>query len=168
MVAQWKRQLHDTGITSKIPGSLFKNAPSDMFSALGKNGQFINVIPSQNMVWIRMGDNPDNALVPFLFNEDVWDYINDLACTTSTSESEETSSIKVYPNPANDYIIIKSPFDMASSTTYFLTDALGKVVGDGFVETDLIKIDISHLINGIYFLKINHNSQSQDYKFIKE
>lgn len=49
----------------QFPGSINKSAPDDMFSALGKNGQFLNIIPSQKMVWIRMGDNPDNALVPF-------------------------------------------------------------------------------------------------------
>jgi CubicO group peptidase (beta-lactamase class C family) len=52
------------GAQIKIPGSIQPNAPNDMFSALGKNGQFINVIPSQNIVLIRMGDNPDSVLVP--------------------------------------------------------------------------------------------------------
>ena len=31
-------------------GQLSPNAPSDMFAAMGKNGQFINVVPSENMV----------------------------------------------------------------------------------------------------------------------
>ena len=49
------------GVQIKIPGSFQPNAPDDMFSALGKNGQFINVVPSQNIVLIRMGENPDSA-----------------------------------------------------------------------------------------------------------
>ena len=36
-------------------GSLNPNAPVDMFAALGKTGSSINVIPSQNMVWIQDG-----------------------------------------------------------------------------------------------------------------
>ncbi|MDG1841661.1 MAG: serine hydrolase [Crocinitomicaceae bacterium] len=73
--------------TNMIPGSQFvfnneliPNAPSDLVAALGKNGQIINVVPSQNLVWIRMGENPDNFLIPNAFNIEVWNYINDLEC----------------------------------------------------------------------------------------
>ena len=40
-------------------GSLFSNAPTDMISALGKNGQIINIVPSKNMVIVRMGNDLD-------------------------------------------------------------------------------------------------------------
>ena len=64
-------------------GLLSPNAPNDMFAAMGKNGQFINVVPSENMVWIRMGDAPEEALVPFNFNDEIWTYINQLDCEES-------------------------------------------------------------------------------------
>mgnify|MGYP001179307025 FL=1 len=60
----------------EFPGSLTPNAPSDMYSALGKNGQYICVVPSKKMVIIRMGDNPDSALVPFLYLNDIWKMMN--------------------------------------------------------------------------------------------
>ncbi|MBK9459261.1 MAG: hypothetical protein IPN94_07465 [Sphingobacteriales bacterium] len=47
-----------------------------MVSALGKNGQIINIVPSQNLVMIRMGNNPDNSLVPITYNNDIWTYLN--------------------------------------------------------------------------------------------
>jgi CubicO group peptidase (beta-lactamase class C family) len=53
-------------------GSITANAPADMFAAMGKNGQLINVVPSQNLVIIRMGDNPDNSAVPIIFQNDLW------------------------------------------------------------------------------------------------
>lgn len=65
--------------------SVSPNAPADMYAALGRNGQFINVVPSQNMVWIRMGDIPDNTLVPFRFNDDIWEHINSLYCDQGDS-----------------------------------------------------------------------------------
>ena len=74
-----------------LPGSQFvfngditPNAPDDLVSALGKNGQIINVVPSENLVWIRMGEAPDSSLVPHNFNIAVWNYINDLPCSTSS------------------------------------------------------------------------------------
>ena len=64
-------------------GQLSPNATSDMFAAMGKNGQFINVVPSENMVWIRMGNAPEETLVLFNFNDEIWAYINQLDCEAS-------------------------------------------------------------------------------------
>ena len=55
--------------------SLSPNAPQDMYAAMGKNGQFINVIPSENMVVIRMGTAPDNGAVPIVFHDEMWEEI---------------------------------------------------------------------------------------------
>lgn len=155
------------GSQIKFPGSLFKNAPSDMFSALGKNGQFINVIPSQNMVWIRMGDNPDNALVPFLFNEDVWDYINDLACTTSTSESTSIIDIKVFPNPANQMITIQYKNEATEAADYYIKNTTGTTLLKGSGLSGTVDINIGDFAPGMYFLTVTHRDLNNTYKFIK-
>jgi CubicO group peptidase (beta-lactamase class C family) len=57
-------------------GSLSPSAPAEMFAAMGKNGQLINIVPSQGIVVIRMGDVPDTSLVPFLFQDDLWKKLN--------------------------------------------------------------------------------------------
>ena len=64
------------GLQLEIRKPLSENAPSDMVSGLGKNGQFLNVVPSQNLIVIRMGDNPDNALVPAKFLDEMWEKLN--------------------------------------------------------------------------------------------
>ena len=38
-----------------------------------KNGQFIDVIPSENLVVIRMGETPDGNLVPIQFHDEMWE-----------------------------------------------------------------------------------------------
>jgi CubicO group peptidase (beta-lactamase class C family) len=155
------------GSQIKFPGSLFKNAPADMFSALGKNGQFINVIPSQNMVWIRMGDNPDNSLVPFLYNEDVWDYINDLACTTSISESTATGEIKVYPNPANQLIFVENHSKKSDIVDFYILNTIGEKVISGKENTSNFGINITDLKAGLYFIIIQQKEGNIIRKFIK-
>jgi len=58
-------------------GELAVNAPNDMVAALGKNGQIINVVPSKNLVVIRMGDDTqDTGLVCFKFQNDLWAKLN--------------------------------------------------------------------------------------------
>ena len=64
------------GTQSQISGGLFPNAPEDMVCGLGRDGQYICVIPSRNMVLIRMGENPDSRLVPFTFLIDIWHKLN--------------------------------------------------------------------------------------------
>jgi len=69
--------------TLMIPGSqvvfngyISPNAPNDMFAAMGKNAQLINVVPSKRVVVIRMGDDPATSLVPFLYQDDLWKVLN--------------------------------------------------------------------------------------------
>lgn len=61
------------GLQTSFNGSITPNAPSDMFAAMGRNGQLINVVPSLGIVMIRMGDNPQNDLVPFTYQDELWE-----------------------------------------------------------------------------------------------
>lgn len=63
----------------QFPGSIIPEAPSDMFMALGKNDQKIYVVPSKNMVVIRMGEAADNVNLALSdFDEVLWKKINAL------------------------------------------------------------------------------------------
>jgi CubicO group peptidase (beta-lactamase class C family) len=53
-------------------GSFMPDAPADMYSALGKNGQILQVIPSKRMVVVRMGENPDQGPVSAEIGNDIW------------------------------------------------------------------------------------------------
>jgi CubicO group peptidase (beta-lactamase class C family) len=64
------------GLQTVFPLSITPNAPSDMYAAMGKNGQLINIVPSENLVVIRMGDVPDDSFVPFLFQDEIWGKLN--------------------------------------------------------------------------------------------
>ncbi|MBM3420059.1 MAG: beta-lactamase family protein [Bacteroidetes bacterium] len=59
-----------------FPGNMTPNGPTDMYSGIGKNGQYVSVVPSQNLVLVRMGENPDAVAVPFLFLDEIWKKLN--------------------------------------------------------------------------------------------
>ncbi len=63
------------GISFPFNIDIAPKAPSDLFAAMGKNGQFIDIVPSQNLVVVRMGEAPGDALVPVEFHDDMWEIL---------------------------------------------------------------------------------------------
>ena len=62
-----------------FPGSLFPNAPADMYAALGKNDQKVYVAPSQGLVAIRMGESAGNVqLAVSSFDNELWGYLKNI------------------------------------------------------------------------------------------
>jgi len=64
------------GLQVQFPGKWAPEAPDDMVCGLGKNGQYLCVVPSMNLVLVRMGENPDQSLVPFAYLNDIWKELN--------------------------------------------------------------------------------------------
>ncbi len=65
-----------------------------------------------------------------------------------------SSGIQLYPNPATDVVIIKSP---AESGTVHVFDLLGQTVRSGILnEGGELRLDVSTLPRGIYSLMLDH------------
>lgn len=141
-----------------FPGFMSPNAPPDMFAAMGKNGQFINIIPSLNMVWIRMGDSPENTDVSFLLNDQIWTYINQLPCESSIPQYLEKPI--VFPNPTSGNIQLSSEFE-----TIIIYDITGKLIQK---FTHVTEIDLSNINPGIYILNLFDHQNIYNYKIVKE
>ncbi|NUQ22464.1 MAG: serine hydrolase [Saprospiraceae bacterium] len=92
------------GLQFVFNGKLLPNAPNDNIAAMGKNGQFVNVAPSQNLVMIRMGNAPDNSLISYLLNNGIWQRLNEVICTATATNSisEADTGFRLYPNPATE------------------------------------------------------------------
>jgi len=141
------------GLQFVFPGSLSPLAPPDMYAALGKNGQFINVVPSQNLVWIRMGNAPTSADVPHQMVDSIWKRINELTCSTSMDEGL-SENVEMFPNPARIALnlCIQGEFKMDAVEWYQPTGKLIEKVT--FEPTDKIALDVPPGTFGLLFLKI--------------
>jgi CubicO group peptidase (beta-lactamase class C family) len=71
-----KDSFHIPESQLEFKGSVSPNGPVDMISGIGKNGQYVSVAPSQGIVMIRMGENPESVQVPFLFLNEIWGKLN--------------------------------------------------------------------------------------------
>ena len=145
-------------------GKLLPSAPYDLIAALGKNGQIINIIPSQNIVLIRMGNAPNGNEVPFMMNDTIWQKINRLVCnSTATNAIKQEKNIVIYPNPANENISIQY------ENLYFdieLFDIIGNKITSKSSCFNSEKINTKDFKNGIYFLRIISDKKVIGYKKI--
>ena len=141
------------GFQIPIPGPLMPHAPMDMIAALGKNGQFINVVPSQNLVLIRMGDAPGVGEVPFTFNDSIWEKMNDVMCvgTAINIQTNDVANFEIYPNPSTETVTI---FTRVAGE-YEILNSFGKKIISGFADIGNNTIDISNLESGNYLIKHN-------------
>jgi CubicO group peptidase (beta-lactamase class C family) len=134
-----------------FPGFVCPSAPADLIAAIGAGGQFLNVVPSQNIVWLRMGDEPTSSLVPFLLNDQIWNYVNDLSCSTSSIEENFNSEqIKLYPNPANEQITISVNQGRLGKVQIY--NQIGQKMTEFDCNSASKSLDISGFENGLYFL----------------
>lgn len=149
-----------------FPGSICPNAPADMYAALGKDGQIINVVPSMNLVWIRMGEAPGSgaSLVANVLSDEIWEYLNDMECVSGISETTTEPLVQIYPNPADDrlYYHIKN----STQEEYIITirDLQGRIIKTYTVSDADGTLNIGGFNTGTYFINfdgksINYNRQ---------
>lgn len=97
-----------------------------------------------------------------------------LGIDTQTSISENiTNSIEIFPNPAKDEIILTHNFKDLKNLKAYLYDSKGRLINvildENFQSaTNNIKLDVSSLLNGTYFINIQSTNATVTQSFIKD
>jgi hypothetical protein len=87
------------------------------------------------------------------------------ACTgIEVIKGVEAVVINVYPNPSTGLFTI----DLQNESTIIVVDVLGKIVYQEELKEGKQTINLSHLNNGLYFLKARNNAQFNTVRLIKE
>ncbi len=73
------------------------------------------------------------------------------------------SETAIFPNPVSDILNISG---IASDSVFEIYNAAGQIVSDG--KTKNKTVNVSHLIKGVYFIKIKEKENSVKLKFIKK
>lgn len=132
-----------------FPGMHTPNAPADLYAGIGKNGQFLDVVPSENLVVIRMGDSPGGNPVPIAFHDEMWSYLSEIICeSTPVQETIVEEELEVYPNPASEFIRIHTNKEIKQVRLF---NTIGNVIHQ---QTTTNPIPVKHLPTGIYGLEI--------------
>ena len=138
-----------------LNGSMMPDAPDDMFSAIGKNGQFLNIVPNQNLVMVRMGreSTSTNYLVPTQMNNDIWPYLDAVMCNSTAIEEQKNfeNTVQVYPNPAVNSVQIQANTPIQQVIVYSLT---GKELLRVLPAQNQTLLDVSTLPAGVYLTQV--------------
>ena len=89
---------------------------------------------------------------------------------TGIADVEQTQSVSIYPNPANDRLYIETQTLTPTQTlTIEIYDIYGRQQDNKTTrQQDMISIDLSNLNAGIYFVKINTKEGNIVKQFIKQ
>ncbi|MEL6671328.1 MAG: serine hydrolase [Bacteroidota bacterium] len=140
---------------------LVPSAPADMYAGLGKNDQKVYVVPSQDLVVVRMGnDGGGNLFALSSFDENLWSKMAGLACQ-ATSIEVDLPLLSLYPNPAKGAIFLKNlPPGLGQ---YHIYSLLGQAVKTGALPQ--AEISLSGLQPGWYLLKVEHDGLKRPWQW---
>lgn len=138
-----------------FPSALLPDAPADMFAALGKNDQKLYIIPSQNIVIVRMGDRgtPDNTAVPIVYDAMLWKKLNSIIKTTSIIDPANGPDKSWYNQTASEVkFYLPEPIEWIE-----MYDLAGKMMDR---TGGCTSFSMANQPQGFYFFKVkgSHNS----------
>lgn len=141
------------GLQLNLPGPLIDDAPADMIAGLGANDQKLYVIPSRNLVVVRLGlpAGEDMSPVPVIFDRALWTRLSAvLPPLTSIVDHKEENSLSLYPLPAHNLLNINYPAALFDDNIYIYNASGQVVLSQNFNE----QINIQQLPTGTYILQV--------------
>lgn len=153
------------GVQVSFPGTLMPNAPAETFSAMGKNGQVINVVPSQGLVVVRMGELPGGIFVPNVYNNEIWQHLNAVLCAPTGMADGSNFTLHVSPNPVTDHLEVRLGTGLGTIT---VSDALGRTLLTERMVGDRLSLDVRSLQAGNYFVLFRGEQGNGTVQFVKE
>ncbi len=85
-------------------------------------------------------------------------------CLVPVYQAGSELAVSIYPNPVMDALQIENI--STKMVSYEVVDNLGRVVLNGEVDSE--SLDVSKLLKGIYYLKLNSDDQSASLRFVKQ
>ena len=96
-------------------------------------------------------------------------YIQKLSQTSvGIKENQQFNDISIYPNPSSTFLNIAINDYNYDVATLQVLNSLGEVLINESLSSSQTKLNIQHLISGMYYIKISRKEKHSVVKFIKE
>jgi hypothetical protein len=137
-----------------IPGVIYKWQPEEDIDSINQAQQYVS--PSQSTLYYLT--ITDTTIQGSCQSRTDSVYVEVRICTGIQSEEQSESEVKVYPNPANEQLII----EITEHVDFLLYDIMGRQVIKQALQAAKIVVDISTLPEGLYIYRIgNHAGKVQ-------
>lgn len=146
-------------------GSMAPDAPGDLILAAGSKGQFISIVPSEDLILIRIGNSSDSSLAPINFHNEIWKRMQKIRGLSAVGSEEGAESIEFslhqnYPNPFNPATRIEYSIQGSGNVSLKVFNTLGQEVAtlvDSYKSagSHYISFDASSLTTGVYFYTLS-------------
>lgn len=145
------------GSNLSFTGQLLPSAPRDLIAALGANGQILNVIPSLNMVLLRLGESPESASIGIQLNRKIWEIFSRAIDQNTSQHTYEQSiqnpSIKVIYDPGQTRILVQWPEQEFNAALF---NSSGQVFSSFPTQKEEHLIYVQSQKPGLYFLRLTN------------
>ncbi|MEM8908959.1 MAG: serine hydrolase, partial [Bacteroidota bacterium] len=143
-------------------GYLAPDAPADIVTAAGGQGQYISISPGSGLMMIRQGlsEDEDRAAIELL--NAIWEKILDLECMTTSVSEQQTESIQITPNPVSDWLQVQGL--RVPMSEIWLYDVNGQLKG---TWTNQSTISLQAQAPGVYYLRIKNGDEYLTKKLVK-
>ncbi len=155
--------LNLTGALS-LNGKLQINATPETVFADGDNFKIINGIVTSlpaEIIPAQPADGLDWDLSDFISN-------GTLKVKTSTGISSLPYTLDIFPNPADNILIIRIPYAQHKTEISVINATGAVIIKENKYSTPEIQLNVSELNKGIYFLKIRCGADFYTGKFLKK
>ncbi|MEO1448012.1 MAG: serine hydrolase [Bacteroidota bacterium] len=148
------------------PGELVPNAPSEMYAAMGKNEQRLYIVPSEDLVIVRMGDAAGSPVFAVsAFDNELWGELQHVFCANSTAISPaKIPNLDIRLDPLTRQLTISG---IQHLTTGQLLDLRGRLMWQASFYPDTPQQLPLHLPAGIYLLKVQDQEGRMGHKKLK-
>jgi hypothetical protein len=166
----------DTVIVPQVAGATFdinsyKIKPGisyniDFYADHNKNGSY-NAPPTDHAWRIPLNAVKGDTIVNFVHNTT----FTDIFSTTSSEDlTANSKTIRLYPNPASQYIQVQVTPDYSAIISARVYSVTGSIVDEKAFSgnQESLRYDISQFKKGIYFMEISSGNQRNVLKFIKQ
>ncbi len=132
-------------------GKLYPNMPDDAYAALGADNQLLVVVPSRNIVFIRMGNAASSNLIGPQMVHEIWQILDKLMCAPqSVNNIASLREVQIFPVPTKDEITIVA--------TDYLAATLYSLQGHKLGATNTNVLNVAELPEGFYLLGVRTKS----------
>ncbi|MEL6636151.1 MAG: serine hydrolase [Bacteroidota bacterium] len=153
------------GLPFDLNGPISPGTPDDAYSAIGRDGQILSVVPSEGLVWIRMGEAPsDDGLVPTTFHTDIWEALEAVRCPTVSPLTEtDAANWTVFPNPTTGPLTIRGK-QLGEDLEIEVWNRQGQLRWRG---TERGSFSIHGLAPGPYWLRLRSSTEERGFMIQK-